>query len=488
MEKSVPMSRNRSNRNSLSSPVVLGLLVAFLLAAAITAYLTFIAVRDTVANWEMTQLEGVSLHSDENPQNASLPDGESNVDMNTPLQAAGLPTPEPWDGASRVTVLVMGYDFGDWSDERKCPCRTDTMILLSLDPLTQSAAMMSIPRDLWVSIPGYADNYKINQAYYLGDANQLPGGGPGLAMETVEKFIGVPINYYATIDFSSFERMVDEIGGIEIDVQEEIKVDPVGRNPDGKSNTVVLQPGKQTLSGPVALAYARNRYTEGGDFDRAARTQDVIMAIRDRVLSVDMLPTLISKAPALYKEVSSGIQTNLSLDQIIRLAWTAQQIPLEKIKKGVIAPPEMVTLGKSPDGLDILIPVPEKILELRDELFTVSGPISPAAATADLGSLMNEENARIAVLNGSYANGLAATTQEFLIGQGLHVTLVGNADQVSSSTKLIDYTGNPYTIKYIKQVMQLPESVAIFNSYDPNSEIDVAIIIGDDWANSNPMP
>jgi LCP family protein required for cell wall assembly len=463
--------------------------VAFLLSAGITAYLTFVAVRDAVSGWDVTQLEGAPILGGQDPKSTSIPGVVSaTLDPNVPLQAPDMPTPQPWDGASRVTVLVMGYDFGDWSDERKCPCRTDTMILLTLDPLTQSAGMLSIPRDMWVSIPGYADNYKINQAYYLGDANQLPGGGPGLAIKTVEQFLGVPIHFYATVDFSSFERLVDEIGGVEIDVPEEIKVDPLGRNPDGTSNTVILQPGKQTLTGPVALAYARNRYTEGGDFDRAARTQQVIMAIRDRILSVDMLTTLITKAPVLYQELASGVKTNLSLDQIIKLAWTASQISLDSIKKGVIAPPDMVTLGKSPDGLDILIPVPEKILELRDQIFTSSGPVSPAVANTDLATLVQQEAARVAVMNGSYQSGLAATTQNWLISQGFNITQVGNAEQLSSVTKIIDYTGKPYTIKYIIQVMGLPENVAIYNSYDPNSDVDVEIVLGDDWANTNPMP
>ncbi|MFZ6030784.1 MAG: LCP family protein [Chloroflexota bacterium] len=471
----------------MSSPIVWALLVAFLAAAAITAVLTFVAVRDAVAG-NVIKMDGAAVSTADggaSPQGTAAP-GEDNVPvaMDAPLQDANAPTPQPWDGASRVTVLVMGYDFGDWSEERKCPCRTDTMMLLSLDPLTQSAAMLSIPRDLWVSIPGYADNYKINQAYYLGDLNQLPGGGPGLAIKTVEQFIGVPINFYATIDFSSFERFVDEIGGIEIDVKEEIKVDPLG-----KGNTVILQPGKQTLSGPVALAYARARYTEGGDFDRANRTQEVILAIANRIMGVKMLPTLIGKAPTLYKELASGVKTNLTLDQIIKLAWTGQQVYAKhNIKQGVIGPPDMVTMGKSPDGLDILIPIPEKILALRDQLFTSSGPVSPAAAEADLATLTQEEAARLSVMNGSYLSGLAATTQEWLIGQGLNVTQVGNADQLTSVTKIIDYTGKPYTIQFIRQVMELPENVAIYNSYDPNSEIDVAIILGDDWANTNPMP
>ena len=169
------------------------------------------------------------------------------------------------------------------------------MILLTLDPVTRTAGILSIPRDLWVAIPGFKHG-KINTAYYLGDAHKLPGGGPGLAVKTVEEFLGVPINFYAQVDFGVFVRFIDEIGGVKIDVPEEITVDLLG---SGSSTKKTLQPGVQVLPGEWALAYARARYTEGGDFDRAQRQQQVIMAIRDRIISFDMLPILISKADVL---------------------------------------------------------------------------------------------------------------------------------------------------------------------------------------------
>src|SRR5690606_1108907 len=118
-----------------------------------------------------------------------------------PLQVAAGPSAQPWDGASRVTALVMGLEFRDW-EAGEVP-RTDTMMLVTLDPLSNTAGMLSIPRDMWVSIPGF-DNAKINTAYYLGEIYKLPGGGPGLAMKTVEEFLGVPIDYYAQIDFYAF--------------------------------------------------------------------------------------------------------------------------------------------------------------------------------------------------------------------------------------------------------------------------------------------
>jgi LCP family protein required for cell wall assembly len=128
----------------------------------------------------------------------------------------------------------MGLDLRDW--EGGGPSRTDTMLLYTLDPVTHSAGMLSIPRDLWVNIPGF-EYGKINTAYYLGEAYDTPGGGPGLAIETVEELLGIPINYYGEVDFDAFVRLVDEIGGIEINVPEEISVDPLGPH-----NTVTLDP------------------------------------------------------------------------------------------------------------------------------------------------------------------------------------------------------------------------------------------------------
>ena len=129
----------------------------------------------------------------------------------------------------------MGLDYRDWEGEG--PSRTDTMMLLTLDPVSRTAGMLSIPRDLWVNVPGY-DYGKINTAYYLGELYNLPGGGPGLAEQTVNELLGVDINYYAQIDFSAFENFIDQIGGIDVEVPYELTVDPIG-----PGNTVTLPAG-----------------------------------------------------------------------------------------------------------------------------------------------------------------------------------------------------------------------------------------------------
>jgi LCP family protein required for cell wall assembly len=287
-------------------------------------------------------------------------------------------TPQPWDGSSRVTMLIMGIDYRDWIAGEGSP-RSDTMMLVSVDPITLKASMLSIPRDLWVEIPGFTYN-RINTAYMLGEAYNLPGGGPGLAMKAVENLVGVPIQYYAVVDFYTFERLVDEIGGIDILVHEPMWISPIG------GHMIWVEAKPYRFNGAEALAYARVRHTGGGDFSRAQRQQQVILAIMDRVVGADMLPTLISRAPALYQEVSSGVRTNLSLEQIISLAWLALKIPSDQVQSGVISPPSMVGFYTRPDGAQVLRFVPDEIRSLRDQLFVDTSALSPEILNApDIG-------------------------------------------------------------------------------------------------------
>ncbi len=377
----------------------------------------------------------------------------------------------PWDGTSRVTVLVMGLDYRDWATGQG-PSRTDTMMLLTMDPLSNTAGMLSIPRDLWVSIPGF-NNGRINTAYFLGEANHLPGGGPGMAVKTVEGVLGVTINYYAQVDFGAFVRFVDELGGVKVDVPAKIKIDPIVGDP------VFLKPERQTLNGELALAYARARNTEGGDLDRAIRQQQVILGIRERLLKPDSLAELISKAPALYGEIAAGVQTNLTLDQVVRLAILAQKVPDGNIQRAAISAAE-VNFATTPDGQAVLIPLPEKIRQLRDEVFLVStgtlGPLAPGSEA----ERMAMESASIVLVNGSQTDGLAGSTQNLLITQGANVVEIQDGEY-TNQTRIIDYTGNPHTVKFLAHYLGLADG-QLEIQYDPTSPVDVRVILGVDWS------
>ena len=386
----------------------------------------------------------------------------------------------PWDGASRVTILLLGLDYRDWVEEKDYS-RSDTMILLTLDPFTKTAGILSIPRDLWVAIPGYQHG-KINTAYYLGEAHKLPEGGPGLAVDTVETFLGVPINYYAQIDFGAFVKFIDEIGGVKIDVPEEITVDLLG---SGSATKKKLKPGLQVLPGEWALAYARARYTKGGDFDRAKRQQQVILGIRDRILSFDLLPSLIAKAPNLYQELASGIHTNLSLNDALKLAALASQVPKENIYQGIINE-KMVIFGTSPDGLSILIPIPDKIHMLRNEIFASSGVLNPLTP-GNVQQQMASEGARISIINGSSQVNLGERTAQYFTGLGANVIGFSDAPQTASTTKITAYAGKPLALRFFTEFFHISEN-RINLAYNPDSTTEIEIIIGDDWAMSNSLP
>ena len=456
----------------------LALIAGVLFGAILLGLASFGAVRAMVVSQGMTTNQAGPSFSDSpqptvvNALGTPLPANTPAPNPNAPLS---LPTLTPWDGASRVTVLLLGLDYRDWQAGEKYS-RSDTMILLTLDPLSKSAGILSIPRDMWVAIPGFQHG-KINTAYFLGDAYKLPGGGPGLAVKTVEQFVGVPINYYAQIDFEAFVRFIDEIGGVKINVPQKITVDLLGGG--GAKTKKTLQPGVQTLPGEWALAYARMRYTENGDFDRADRQQQVIMAVRDKVFNLKILPTLIAKAPSLYSQLSSGIHTNLSLDNAIKLALLAQQVPSQNIRRGVFGKGYTI-FGWSPDNLSVLVPIPDKIHLLRDHIFADTGGLSPAVI-GDAQEQMQAEAARVALFNASPNPGLEARGSAYLQGQGMNIVQTSDSDKKYAGTILVDHTGNPYTLKYLAELMKIPPD-HIYTKLDLINPVDIEIYLGNDWS------
>jgi LCP family protein required for cell wall assembly len=397
----------------------------------------------------------------------SLTDPDTNILEWEPAPDVGT---TPWDGTGRVTVLVMGLDYRDWSSGAG-PSRTDTMMLLTMDPLNQTAGMMSIPRDLWVSIPGF-DNARINTAYFLGESYQTPGGGPGLAVKTVEQLLGIPINYFAQIDFGAFIRFVEALDGVKLDIPNRIRIDPIEGKP------IYLDPGRQTLTGELTLAYARARNSEGGDLDRALRQQQVIFGIRDRLLKPEKFSDLITKAPALYAEISSGVHTNMTLDDVIKLALFAKNVPEENIYRAAISASEVI-FAQSPDEQSILVPLPENIRQLRDTIFLAStGTLGPLM-TGTSQEKMVSEAARIVVLNGSLLDGLAAKTQEYLTLQGANVVEASNGEP-TNYTRIVDFTGNPHTVQYLSVLMGVQPGYYELR-YDPNSPVDIVVTLGNDW-------
>lgn len=385
------------------------------------------------------------------------------------------PTPQGWSGEGRVTILLMGLDYRQDSPDEG-PARTDSMILVSLDPVGMTAGILSIPRDLWVNIPGFGFD-KINKAYFDAEAYRLPGGGPALAMQTVQDFLGIPVNYYAVVDFYSFTTMIDDIGGIDVNVPEStLRIHPIG-----PGNTVKLHKGLNHLDGATSLAYARDRDTPGGDFDRARRQQQVIYAIRDKVLSLNMLPTLAASAPKLYRAAANGLRTNLTLDQIIALARTAKGIPSQNITNGIIGPDQLQSIT-SINGLDVLIPDLNKVRALRDQVLNASGAPVPPAPPIDPAAIAPKEGAQIELINGSGVAGLAAATKDYLVRHGFSADKISLTDApiLYPSTQVIDFRGMPYTVGYLVDLMHISPSNALSQAALQKG-IDVQVILGADW-------
>jgi LCP family protein required for cell wall assembly len=406
------------------------------------------------------------------------------------ISAPPVALPPTWDGASRVNVLVLGLRGGSNQD---CPDCTDTMIVLTIDPVDKTAGMLSIPRDMWVNIPGFNNN-RINAAYTTGELFKLPGGGPALTIKTVEEFLGIPIQYYAQIDFTAFEKMIDDIGGICMNVP--VKVDVGVLDEHG---TTIVQPGHQCLSGKVALGYARARDVvqgvAGGDVERSQNQQRVILAIRDKVLS--NLPALVTQAGSLYNEISSGVHTDLSLDDILRLAILAKDIPLNSIQPGVIDYTMMIDQTTTVNGVpaDVLRPFPDKIRELVDKIFG-GGTLNPLATGTPL-QLMQQEGARVLVVNASSATGIAQKTADYLKSQGMNVIGNGNkadypdkyhSPPLPTRTMLIVHAGKPYAIKYLMTLMKFDSANQLVVDFNPGGSEDIVIALGADWTKSNPMP
>ena len=261
--------------------------------------------------------------------------------------------PAPDNG--RVTILLLGIDARDKLKEGAS--RTDVMTLVTIDPISKTAAMLSIPRDLYVPLPGYNEQQRINTAYFWGEVNHLPGGGPGFSERTVAYNFGVPLQRYAVIDFEGFKEIVDAVGGVDIDVPQEI-VDEEYPTPDYRTEVLKIPAGRVHMDGELALKYVRTRHGDS-DFGRLQRQQQVMLAIRDKAVSIGSL----NRVPEVLKSVSDSLQTDLTLPEILSLARKWGQVPRESIHNYRIDE-TMIQPYVTPQGGQVLLPDRDKIAEV----------------------------------------------------------------------------------------------------------------------------
>jgi len=457
-----PHARPRRRRLSLPPAATYILLALFVVLVVGLAYATFRGVKNLIAG---APLGAGAVATPNFAQQAATAD------------AAGETGDQPLWSEGRVTILVMGID------ERESeigPWRTDTMILLTIDPASRTAGMLSIPRDLWVEIPDYGVYDRINTANFRGDADQYPGGGgPALAMKTVQQNLGAQIDYYATINFRAFVDTIDYLGCIPVEVTETID-DPTYPAPSGNGyDPFSIEPGDYCMGGETLLKYARTRATFGGDFDRARRQQQVLYAIRQHILSTGALPNLLAQAPDIYATLQENISTNLTEGQIIELVRLAADVPDENICSAVINGEYIEQLETLTDGSQVVIPDRAKIRQLILDLYNGTGPCDPA--TRDLEPEAMAENASIGVMNGTTREGLATETADKLTSLGLTVSAVSNADRFDyDQTQILNYGGKSATAAYLALVLNVPPS-AVVTPDNGSSLEDIVVILGADY-------
>lgn len=251
----------------------------------------------------------------------------------TKSQASPIPAVNirPWDGKQRFTILFMGLDKRP--GEIGTGFRTDTLILLSVDPVTKSVSMLSIPRDLFIPIPNHSEMQRINSVYVVGEL-QRPGAGPLLTMQTVQYNFGISVNSYVAVSFDAVIGLIDSIGGIDVNVPTAIN-DPEYPDMNFGYDPLYIPAGTVHMDGQLALKYARTRH-QGTDYDRANRQQQVLLAIRQKILKPDVLPQLAGQAPTIWNQVNKGVLTDMSLDQMLSLGWYIKDIPATSIKRGTV--------------------------------------------------------------------------------------------------------------------------------------------------------
>jgi LCP family protein required for cell wall assembly len=287
---------------------------------------------------------------------AYIVQGVAKISTN-PVSLSGL----AGDENGRTNILVLGVGDPGHAGEKL----SDTMMVLSLDTHTKRVAQISVPRDLRVDIPGYGSS-KINAANAYG--------GVGLAEQTVSNTLGIPIHYYVQTDFTGLKQLVDAVGGVDVNVKERL-ADPEYPCDDNQYKVCGLdiEPGMTHMNGTLALQYARCRKgTCGNDFGRAARQQEVMNLVRDKVVRWDLLLNPAKLTPVI-SAVRTGIQTDMGAVQMLELARDWQAAQKNRPVNLVLSTSDGGYLRDAPGSSD-LVPIDGDFSAISDRVKNIFGP------------------------------------------------------------------------------------------------------------------
>jgi len=395
------------------------------------------------------------------------------------LTASPTPTPTPTDpplpptaptpaapltmDPDAVNIVLLGTDVrtpgSAW--------RTDTIILVTINTRLKTAGMLSIPRDLWVYVPGYGYN-RVNTADFTGEYEKYPGGGPALVKRTILHNLGVPVHYYVRGDFNAFVELIDTLGGIDVAVDcpiEDIFPDP--GSPEGLY-MLSLNPGIQHLDGKATLFYARSRLSTS-DFDRSRRQQKVLRGLWDKALQIDILP----RVPELWKALGSAVQTDMSLTDILLLTYIGVQLEPQDLK-GRFVGREQVQGWVTPQGAQVLLPRPVEMQAALVEFF--APPVQEVSA-------LTAEGAHVIIRNGTDRAGLAVLAADRLRWEGVLNVTVADADgQENLQTYMTVYDHKPLTQALLAELFRVsPENVRHIPGLEHEVQADIVVMLGDDY-------
>ena len=393
------------------------------------------------------------------------------------LQDGVDPSKLKGEGDGRVNILLLGRG----GEGHSGPDLTDTILIASIDPIQKKAALLSIPRDLYYP---KTSNYRVNSIFaeakgkaLARNASKSDAENAGFAAveNVLEDYLGIPIYYHIMVDFAGFEQAINTVGGVDLNVDATDTVHETLWDELTRKNYVLdVKQGNQHFDGQKALFYARSRYTSPrGDFDRAERQRKLIIALKDKVVSLGTFANPI-KISQLLDAFGNHIQSNMGLNEAMRLYEIGKNIHSDSIATiGLTDPPNNFLTSVNIAGQSIQQP--------RAGLTDFSAIQSYVRNTLKDGFLANE-NATLAVLNGTLTSGLATTKAAELKSFGYTVNMVGDAPtKTYTKTILVDLTGG--TKKYTKHYLEQRLGVMAVNTLpDVNitnpGNADFVIILG----------
>ncbi|MCI3923756.1 LCP family protein [Paenibacillus sp. TRM 82003] len=272
--------------------------------------------------------------------------------------------PQKWEGTERVNVLLLGGDSRGLA-KNEIP-RSDTMMVASIDPVTKKAALFSLLRDTYVRIPGHGRE-RLNTAIVYG--------GPKLAMQTVSDLTGLKIQYYVYTDFEGFIHLVDEIGGIEFEVEKDMKYTS---RADGPEYDIDLKKGLQHMDGRTALQYVRFRHDAMSDFARTERQRNFMTAVAQKLQT----STSIIRLPRILAAIDPYIETNLNVTEMVKLGALGYEAKSKEVA-GIQLPPTKLLREETIGGASVLTVDEDRLHTFIEEELAKANEPPPSAAVKD---------------------------------------------------------------------------------------------------------